>query len=233
MIKNRFIFALKFLLKVALVFFIFTVAWVILYAFVNPPISGMMVYKKLTEEQYDYVQTWVDLDQIDPSIPLAFMAAEDQLFFEHNGLDFKAIVEARKHNKNSKHLRGASTISQQLAKNLFLIPSKTYLRKALEVYFTTLMELFWSKCRIMELYLNMVELGPGVYGVEEAAVRYFKLPAAKVGIEQASLMATALPNPIKFQLSAPSIYMRKRQKWVKRQMRNLGGTAVFTTACGE
>jgi len=231
MLKIYFRKIVRLILKIGFGFVLFTVVWVALYGLVNPPISGMMVYKTLTQYNYSYEREWVELEEISPQLSLAFIAAEDQSFFDHHGLDWQAIQNANADNRKSNRLRGGSTISQQLAKNLFLIPSKSYFRKGLEVYFTFLMELFYSKCRIMELYLNMVELGPGVYGVEQASQQYFRLSASQIGLDQACLMASALPNPNLFLIENPTKYMRKRQNWIKRQSQNLGGIAFFQNQC--
>ena len=200
--------------------------WVVVYKYVAPPISGMMLYKYLNEQDYDYQYDWVELEQISAQLPLAFIAAEDQHFLNHNGFDLAAIEGAIKHNKNHKRKRGASTISQQVAKNVFLFPNKTLIRKGLEAYFTLLIELIWGKERIMEVYVNIVELGDGVFGADAAAQRYFKKSPKRLTQSEASLIATVLPNPVQFKLNKPSTYMRGRQSWISRQMNNLGGTAI-------
>ncbi len=201
--------------------------WVASYKYINPPISGMMIYKSITEDDYKYSKSWKDIDEISPFIPLAFIAAEDQLFLEHSGFDIDAIIDAFEHNKESNRKRGASTISQQLAKNLFLFPTKSFIRKGFEVYYTVLIELIWSKKRIMEIYLNVVELGYGVYGVEEASRAYFGISSIKINQAQAALIGTVLPNPIVFKLNKPTTYMHKRKSWIMKQMNNLGGTYLL------
>lgn len=215
------------LLKTGFVLFLLSLFWVLLYSFVNPPISGMMMYKSLVEKEYAYEYQWKDLDEINPSLPLAFISAEDQLFLNHNGFDIEAIKDAIAYNKASNRKRGASTISQQLAKNLFLFPTRSFLRKGLEAYYTFLLETLWSKKRIMEVYLNVVELGKGVYGVEQACVEYFGVSAKKVNRSQAALVATVLPNPIVFKISQPTAYMQRRKAWILRQMDNLGSEAIL------
>lgn len=187
----------------------------------------MMVYKWWNTENYSIQKEWQDLEYIDSSIPLAFISSEDQKFLNHNGFDVEAIKDAVEHNKDSKRKRGASTISQQVAKNVFLIPTQTYFRKALEVYFTGLIEFIWGKRRIMEVYCNVVELGEGIYGVEAASKTFFKKPSKEVSKSQAALLATALPNPLKFSLKSPGSYQIKRQQWVLRQMNNLGGERIL------
>ena len=140
----------------------------------------MMLYKWWNQENYSIDYRWRDLEEIGSSVPLAFISSEDQKFLNHNGFDVEAIKKAIESNKESKKVRGASTISQQVAKNVFLLPTKSYFRKGLEVYFTFLIELVWGKERIMEVYINVVELGEGVYGVEAAAQNYFKKSAKKL-----------------------------------------------------
>lgn len=169
---------------------------------------------------------WVSIENINPNLPVAFIASEDQLFLKHNGFDIVAIKSAIEKNRTKKKVVGASTISQQVAKNVFLIPTKSFFRKGLEAYFTLLVEWVWGKKRIMEVYLNVVELGPGIYGVESAAQTFFKRSASQISLDQACLFAVALPNPLRYKLNAPSSYMLNRKYWVLRQVRNLGGTSL-------
>ena len=223
LVKRCFLFAFK----VLLFLFLLSLTWVVLYRFVDPPISGMMVYKSITESDYSYEKQWQDIEEIDASLPLAFISAEDQLFLKHNGFDVEAIKDAIEHNKDAKRKRGASTISQQLAKNLFLFPTRSLFRKGLEAYYTFLVETLWPKKRIMEVYLNVVELGKGVYGVEEACIRYFGVSSKKVSRSQAALVGTVLPNPLVFRINKPTAYMQRRQAWILRQMDNLGGEGIL------
>lgn len=164
---------------------------------------------------------WVALEHISPSMPVAVIASEDGRFLEHHGFDFKAIQHAAKRNKEHPEKRklGASTISQQTAKNVFLWPSRTWVRKGLEVYFTALIELFWTKQRIMEVYLNSIEMGDGIYGVEAVAQEHFGRPAELLSREQCALIAATLPNPRRFSSKSPSAYVLKRQKRILREMR--------------
>jgi monofunctional biosynthetic peptidoglycan transglycosylase len=150
--------------------------------------------------------------------------AEDAKFYIHHGFDFEAIQAAMKYNKTHKKQKGASTISQQTAKNVFLWPSRSWLRKGMEVYFTVLIEALWSKDRILEVYLNVIELGPGVYGVEAASKKYFHKKAKNLSNREGALMAAVLPNPIKFKISRPSAYVLRRQRKI------MGGGAVVTVA---
>jgi monofunctional biosynthetic peptidoglycan transglycosylase len=171
---------------------------------------------------------WADLEQISPHAAVAVIAAEDQFFPFHTGFDFKSIREAVRNNEQQAarkrpRVRGASTISQQVAKNLFLWPGRSYLRKGLEAYFTLLIELTWPKERILEVYLNIAQFGDGIYGVEAAAQRFYRIPAARLGRYEAATMAAVLPNPITFKVNAPSAYVTRRRDFILDQMRRLGG----------
>ncbi len=178
-----------------------------------------------TNYQTDY--RWADLEQISPHAAVAVIAAEDQFFPFHTGFDFNSIREAVRHNerqagKRRPRVRGASTISQQVAKNLFLWSGRSYVRKGLEVYFTLLIELSWPKERIIEVYLNVAQFGRGVYGVEAASRRYFGHGANALDAPEAALLAGALPNPVHYRVDAPNRGLRRRQDWILRQMRQLG-----------
>ena len=165
---------------------------------------------------------WVSWDQIAPAAKLAVIAAEDQRFPEHFGFDLTAIGKAVRHNRNHRRKRGASTISQQVAKNLFLWSGRNWLRKGLEVGYTLLIETLWSKRRVLEVYLNVAEFGPGVYGVEAAARKYFRKPAARLTYQEAALLAAVLPNPRRLRVAAPSGYVQQRAAWILGQMNQLG-----------
>ncbi len=158
-----------------------------------------------------------------PNIRLAVMASEDQLFPDHNGFDIKSIKKALETNKKSKRIRGASTISQQVAKNVFLWQGRSWFRKGLEVYFTFMIELFWSKERILEMYLNVAEMGKGIFGVEAAARSYFKKSASKLTRTESARIAACLPNPKKYKAEPVSPYVARRAAWILRQMNNLEG----------
>jgi monofunctional biosynthetic peptidoglycan transglycosylase len=180
--------------------------------------------------QTDY--RWVDLEHISPHAAVAVIAAEDQVFPFHTGFDFKSIREAIRHNekqasKRRPRIRGASTISQQVSKNLFLWSGRGYVRKGLEAYFTPLIELSWPKERILEVYLNIAQFGDGVYGVEAAAQRFWRKPAARLDRHEAATLAAVLPNPITFKANAPSKYVVKRRDWILTQMRGLGGASYL------
>lgn len=164
---------------------------------------------------------WVPLERMSPSMPVAVMGSEDANFLKHHGFDFKAIQSAVKRNREhpEKNKLGASTISQQTAKNVFLWPGRSWLRKGLEFYFTSLIELFWSKQRIMEVYLNSIEMGEGIYGVEAVAQEHFGIPAETMSREQCALVAATLPNPRRFSSKHPSAYMQKRQRQILLNMK--------------
>ncbi len=198
--------------------------------FLAPPTTAFMLRHwviALTEGRdgpplrYD----WVDYERISRDAPLAVVAAEDQLFPSHSGFDFKALSRALDHNREGRALRGASTITQQVAKNLFLWPGRSYLRKAMEAYFTVLIEALWTKRRILEVYLNVVELGDGVFGIDAASRTYFRKPAKALRRDEAALLAAVLPNPTGLSVRRPSRYVRARQGWILKQMRRLGGPA--------
>ena len=163
-------------------------------------------------EDIKWKHSWLPKENISPHLSMAVIASEDNRFAEHNGFDFKEIEKALKENKNRKRPRGASTISQQTAKNIFLWPASSWIRKGLEVYFTTLIELFWNKERIMEVYLNSIEMGNGIYGAEAVAREHFHKNASKLTPEECALIAASLPNPRKFNSSRPGNYMLKKTK---------------------
>ena len=172
---------------------------------------------------------WVDAESISPQLPIALVAAEDQKFPRHDGFDVEAIREALDE-RESGGTRGASTISQQVAKNLFLWSGRSWVRKGLEAYYTVLIELLWPKERILEVYTNIAEFGDGVYGAEAAAQRYFGKPASRLSASESALLAAVLPNPRLLRVDAPSAYVRRRQAWIARQVRQLGGPAYLTAA---
>jgi len=211
------------LLKFILYLFVVTIAWVIIYRFVNPPITPLMVmrYFESGGKNKSINKKWKDYEHISENMALAIIAAEDQNFFEHHGFDIEAIEKAIHKNRRVKRIRGASTISQQVAKNVFLWPSRTWLRKGLEAYFTFLVETIWGKKRILEVYMNVAEMGDGIYGAEAAARLYFKKPAMSLTKEEAALIAAVLPDPRMMSPAKPSAYLYKRQLWIIEQMRNL------------
>lgn len=169
-------------------------------------------------------QDWEPLENIHPSLPLAAVCSEDQRFLEHHGFDFGAIEKAMESNAKGRKLRGASTISQQTAKNVFLWPQRSWVRKGLESYFTVLIELFWSKERIMEVYLNVIEWGDGVYGAEAAARHWFGKSASRLTPAQSASLVVILPSPLRYRANPPGPYVQKRTEWTLRQMRYYGRT---------
>ena len=207
-----------------------SVVSVLVFRFVPVPLSALMAERWVTAAvQGQACQTrhaWVPLEEIAPSMGAAVIAAEDQNFSDHFGFDWKAIEKAVAHNEHSRRKRGASTLTQQTAKNLFLWENRSWARKGFEVYFTLLLEAGWSKRRILEVYLNSVEFGDGIYGVEAASRRFFGKPAKTLTASEAALLAAVLPSPRKFRAEAPSAYVRGRQAWILGQMRNLGGPQV-------
>ena len=225
--KNFFKKLWKIFLKVCLWFFILSIVSTILFRWLPVPVTPLMLMqcvKQMFDEKRDVKlkKDWVSLDEISPNLQLAVVCSEDQNFLEHSGFDFDAIEKAVRHNKNHKRKRGASTISQQTAKNVFLYDGRNWIRKGLEVYFTFLIELCWSKERIMEVYLNVIEFGDGVYGAEAAAQQFFHTSAKKLSREQAALLAAVLPSPRRFSATHPSKYVRKRQQWILQQMSYFG-----------
>jgi len=193
-------------------------ALVLLLRIAPPLTSAFMLASPVRPVQYQ----WVDRTRIAPAAALAAVAAEDQKFPDHWGFDFEAIDRALDHNEHSRRIRGGSTISQQTAKNLFLWSGRSYVRKGLEAGFTLLIEGLWPKQRILEVYLNVAQFGPGVYGVEAAARRYFGKPAAKLSRHEAALLAAVLPNPVRLRLDRPSAYVLERAADIEQQMQQLG-----------
>ena len=224
--KKRITIIFRFLFKIFLAYLIVTVCWTIAYRFVNPPVTYLMILRYVQSDLKDksIKKEWKDYEYISHHLPLAVIAAEDQNFFDHFGFDLGAIEKAMKHNesKKKKRTKGASTISQQVAKNVFLFPSRNWIRKGFEVYFTFLIECFWSKQRILEVYLNMIELGDGIYGAEAASKKFFHKTAMNLSKSEAALLAAVLPNPRKMSPARPSGYVLRRQAWILHQMENLG-----------
>jgi monofunctional biosynthetic peptidoglycan transglycosylase len=207
---------LKLLTTITLVFFILSIGSVLFYRFIPVPYTPLMAWKStlsyFDNGQLALAKKWVPIDQIAHPMQLAVIKAEDAKFYTHNGFDFEAIEKAIKYNKTHKKQKGASTISQQTAKNVFLWPSRSWIRKGMEVYFTVLIECLWSKKRILEVYLNVIELGPNVYGVEAASQKYFHKKARNLSHFESALIASVLPNPIKFKINRPSAYILRRQR---------------------
>ncbi len=216
---------------IVILFFGSSLFFVILYKYVEVPYSPLMFIRCIEQladgKKMQLHHEWVDIEDISKHLPTAVWASEDQRFFEHHGFDFEAIRTAIDEHNAGKRQRGASTISQQTAKNVFLWSSSTWTRKALETYFTILIEFFWSKERIMEVYLNTIEMGDGIYGAQAVAQINFGCDAADLSLQQATLIAASLPNPLKFDSARPSRYMYRRQSWIIRQIRNLGTCPLY------
>ena len=199
---------------------------VLLMRWWSPFSSAFMLdasFAHYSEKDYSTRYSWVDLEKISPNAALAVIASEDQQFPFHTGFDFKSIREAVRENAHRKRPRGASTISQQVAKNLFLWNGGGYARKGLEAWFTVLIELLWPKERILEVYLNIAQFGRGIFGVEEASRAFFHKPAARLSRPEAATLAAVLPNPIRLRADRPSAYVISRRDWIVGQMRGLGG----------
>ena len=216
---------LRFIKKVVILFFLSSIISVILLRYIPvyvTPLMGVRIIEQMKQKKNPRLKHhWVGYDEISDNMKRAVVASEDQLFFEHKGFDKKQIKKAIEENKKRKRPRGASTISQQTAKNVFLWPKSSWLRKGLEAYFTVLIELFWSKDRILHVYLNSIETGDGVYGVEAIARLHFNTSAKKLSQSQAALIAATLPNPLRFSSKDPSAYMYTRQAFIQRQMQNI------------
>lgn len=214
-------------LKKLLLFFVASsLLLVTLFRFIAPPSSAFMLHQHIDDlvagEGWRGIKhRWVDDESIARSAFVAVIASEDQLFFQHNGFDVDAIIKAYRHNAHGGRVRGASTISQQVAKNLFLSPARNWGRKALEIWFTLLIELLWSKQRILEMYLNLAEFGDHLFGIEAASRHYFGLSAKALSAEQAALLAATLPNPLRLKADRPSSYVYRRQQWILTQMRHI------------
>lgn len=219
MIRRIFIFMLKLLMW----FFALSILWVLVYRFVPVPYTSLMAIRTIEgDANFSLKHKWVPIEEISPHLQLAVIASEDQHFLKHNGFDKKAIEKALEHNKKGKRKRGASTISQQTAKNVFLWPARSWFRKGLEAYFTFLIETLWSKERILEVYLNSIEMGNGVFGAEAASMYWFKKPAKSLTRENAAAIAAILPNPRVYRANPPTKYISSRISFITRQMRNLG-----------
>ncbi|MDN5865433.1 MAG: monofunctional biosynthetic peptidoglycan transglycosylase [Gammaproteobacteria bacterium] len=212
----------RYLLAAVVALFLVTWLPVLIMRWVNPPTTAFMLETAAALESGDIRQTWVSYEQISKPMRLAVVASEDQTFPYNHGFDVDAIQEAIEHNQNSETTRGASTITQQTAKNLFLWPGGGYFRKAIEAWFTVLIDLDWPKRRVLEVYLNVAQFGPRIFGVEAAAQHYFGKPASQLTAPEAALLAATLPNPYAFDPAHPSPYLRQRQDWILEQMDHLG-----------
>lgn len=223
---------LKWLVKVFLGLIVLSFLVVLSLRWINPPTSSFMLQRQAgawwnNENQFELYYDWVDWENISWTVKIAAITSEDQRFAEHWGIDFEQVQKAIKESRRGSDLRGASTITQQTAKNLFLWPAQNFIRKGIEAYFAVLMELLWSKKRILEVYLNIAEFGDGVYGVQAASRRYFDTTAAGLSKSQSALMVTVLPSPKRYNLANPSPYMYRRQRWNLEYMNYLGNQAYL------
>jgi monofunctional biosynthetic peptidoglycan transglycosylase len=214
---------LRIIKKILLIILFSHLAYIVLMRFVDPPITITQITSII--EGDGFKRTHLSLDQMSMASKLAVIASEDQLFPDHNGFDIKGIERALAFNKKKKgkKIRGASTISQQVAKNVFLWQGRSWFRKGLEVYFTFMIELVWSKQRILEVYLNEAEMGKGIFGIEAAAKKYFKKSASRLTRTEAAMIAASLPNPVRYTVKPVSTYVSRKYPWVLRQMNNLDG----------
>ncbi|HWK99996.1 MAG TPA: monofunctional biosynthetic peptidoglycan transglycosylase [Parapedobacter sp.] len=218
-IKNVY---LRWTLRVICYFFAVTLGWVILFRFINPPITWLMVQRgierKADGKEWKIKKKWIRYDDLSDNLKRAAIAGEDARFMDHWGLDRKAIADAYQRNKDGGRLRGGSTISQQTAKNVFLWPRRSWIRKGFETYFTLLIELFWSKKRILEVYLNVIETGDGLYGAEAATQHYFGKSAQSLTKRQASLIVAVLPNPRRWSPAKPTAFINRKANTIVRYM---------------
>ena len=215
----------KWLQWLVVLFFATSIGAVVIYRWLPVPVTPLMIIRCVQQvsrgETLRLRHHWVPMTEMSDDMPIAVIASEDQRFMKHNGFDFEAIGQAIEEGRKGKRQRGGSTISQQTAKNVFLWPGHSWVRKGLEVYFTLLIELCWSKQHILEVYLNSIEMGDGIYGAEAVAQLHFNCTAAQLTRQQCALIAATLPNPLRFNSKAPSAYVLKRQTWILRQMKHI------------
>jgi monofunctional biosynthetic peptidoglycan transglycosylase len=222
----------RWLLLLPLLFLMGTTLQVLLLRFIDPPFSAFMVARQLRavgegDWRFRIALDGRDLEDIAPHMPVALVAAEDQNFASHHGFDFKAIEKARQHNARGRKVRGASTISQQLAKNLFLWSGRSWARKGIEAWYTLLIETLWPKWRILEVYANVAEFGDGIYGAQAAARSFFRKDAARLSPAESARLAAVLPNPKRYSAGRPGPYVQRRARAIERQMRYIGGAAYL------
>lgn len=217
---------LRFFGKILLWFFIGSVLFVLLYKWVPVPVTPLMLIRAIDQKQeggeMKWQHKWVAIEKISRNLQLAVICSEDQKFLIHSGFDIEAIEKAYNNNRKGKRLKGGSTISQQTAKNVFLWPQRSWLRKGLETYFTFLIELFWSKERILEVYLNSIEMGDGVYGAEAASLYWFDKKGVRLSSQEAAAIAAILPNPLNYSANPRTAYIESRKNWILDQMTYFG-----------
>mgnify|MGYP001189076697 CR=1 FL=1 len=206
-------------------FLAISLVWVLIYRFINPPFTFLMlqraVERKIDGKDLKIDKSWISLEDVSTNLKRAAIAGEDVNFLNHRGFDFKAMETAFEKNKKGKKIRGGSTISQQTAKNVFLWPGRSYIRKAFEAYFTILIELLWGKERILEVYLNVIEMGDGIYGAEAAVQNYWGKSASSMSKSQAALLVAVLPNPLRWSPARPTRFVYYKQGLILRNMRAL------------
>ncbi len=226
---------LRRLVLATLALFLASLVPVMALRFVDPPTSAFMLARQWEmrgQAGFSLRQEWVDIEDISPQLLIALVAAEDQTFPNHHGFDLDAITSVIAERGEGGARRGASTISQQVAKNLFLWSGRSWLRKGVEAYYTFAIELFWPKRRILEVYANIAEFGDGVYGAEAAARHFYGVPAARLDARQSAALAAVLPNPRRYRVDAPTPYLQRRRAWIERQVVQLGGPAWLRECCG-
>ena len=217
--------------RVFIILFIAQFVYIFLLKWINPPVTLTQLGSWVTG--HGLKRTYVSASRMSENAKLAIISSEDQLFADHNGFDFKSIEKAMKHNSKSKSLHGASTISQQTAKNVFLWQGRSWLRKAVETYFTFMIELVWGKKRILEVYMNVAEMGNGIFGIEAAGQNNFRKPASRLSQTEAAMIAACLPNPKKYSIRPVSRPVAIRYPWIIRQMNNLSGDEDLEPIVGE
>lgn len=230
--RTRFSRLRRFLWRALLLVLVLTALPVVCLRWIPPPTSAFMIEKRITnffrgDPQPLIRYRWVGWESISPQMRLAVVAAEDQKFPHHWGFDFDSIADAVQHEGPRGRLRGASTITQQVARNLFLWPGRSYVRKGLEAYFTVALEWLWPKRRILEVYLNIAQFGDGIYGISAASGTFFGKRPSELERQEAALLAAVLPNPIRLHVRNPSAYVRERAGWIEEQMAQLGGPAYL------
>ncbi|SFB75140.1 monofunctional biosynthetic peptidoglycan transglycosylase [Zunongwangia mangrovi] len=213
---------LRFIAKLIGWFFLISFFLVLMFKWLPLPFTPLMVIRYFEHPEEEIKHVWVPIEEISKNLQLAVICSEDQNFENHSGFDIEAIQKAIENNKKGKRVRGASTISQQTAKNAFLWPGRNYVRKGLEAYFTFLMELLWSKERILEVYLNSIEMGKGVYGAQAAAKSWFGKDAVNLSPNEAAAIAAILPNPREYSANPASNYIGQRKSWITQQMKYYG-----------
>lgn len=216
--------------RLPLLLVLVSVVQVLALRFIDPPFTSFMAIRQVEalragDTGFRIAYDWRDLDAIAPALPLAVVAAEDQTFARHRGFDLDAIERALEHNAAGRRIRGGSTISQQLAKNLFLWGGRSWLRKGAEAWYTVLIEAFWPKRRILEVYVNVAEFGDGIYGAQAAARSYWRKDADRLTAAESARLAAVLPSPRRYSAHRPGPYVQRRAQWIQRNMRNLGGEA--------